>query len=390
MILFVSEKGLREDPNSPRQTFADILALSNVAYVKTTYTISCATRKGGCIHPNGFLRSHSDRILLAALRTDQEPSALLQAPGSHDRTRQAGMLDHASTLVQMQLKATDTTTGFSDKDIKSMTKLNFTISVIFTSSRDYSRTWRGRIDLSGVTTASSRRQLRPPVASVGSSRSAQQYLVLCAGVEHEDDINLNLLDFRSTRQQLEGGAAVFPACDFLKDRMGSGQRCREGGSPSASGGAAHDLDERDNQQTLSRTRSRTCSRRAPTASGRSSSITCGQAAPNMCCRWHQTASVSGLLPERFARRPYDRTNRGVRAWIEQCRARITRPSSDSTPPSKKTKLGPSASAYTTTFSSLSLPGGPLITRQPIANFTIDERQGTHRLSATRASRPMDP
>ncbi|KAI2499376.1 hypothetical protein MHU86_15088 [Fragilaria crotonensis] len=35
--------------------------------------------------------------------------------------------DHASTLVQMQLKTTDTTTGFSEKDIKSMTKLNFTV-----------------------------------------------------------------------------------------------------------------------------------------------------------------------------------------------------------------------------------------------------------------------
>ncbi|KAI2506389.1 hypothetical protein MHU86_8015 [Fragilaria crotonensis] len=50
----------------------------------------------------------------------------------------------------------------------------------------------------------------------------QQYLVLCAGVEHEDEINPALLEFRSTRQQLEDGAFVFPACDFLKERLGRG------------------------------------------------------------------------------------------------------------------------------------------------------------------------
>ncbi|KAI2507884.1 hypothetical protein MHU86_6542 [Fragilaria crotonensis] len=70
----------------------------------------------------------------------------------------------------------------------------------------------------------------------------------------------------------------------------------------------------------------------------------------MCCRWHLngkcvrscflSASHVALTTEQTA---------SVRAWIEQCRARMRRPSSDSTPPSKKTKLGPSASAYTTTF-----------------------------------------
>ena len=50
----------------------------------------------------------------------------------------------------------------------------------------------------------------------------QQYLVLCAGVEHEDEINPKLLKFRATRQQLEDGTFVFPACDFLKDRLGRG------------------------------------------------------------------------------------------------------------------------------------------------------------------------
>ncbi|KAI2497942.1 hypothetical protein MHU86_16548 [Fragilaria crotonensis] len=188
MILFVSEKGLGRTPTRPVQTFADILALSNVAYVKTTYTISCATRREGCIHPNGFLRSHSDRIL-PSRRFGQTRSLqpFCCGPQTLARSNATGRdaLDHASTLVQMQLKATDTTTGFSDKDIKSMTKLNFTIPRDFHQLARLLENMAGwpsssspavpvdayvgrvvsfpdassRIDLSDVTTASSRRQL---------------------------------------------------------------------------------------------------------------------------------------------------------------------------------------------------------------------------------------
>ena len=65
----------------------------------------------------------------------------------------------------------------------------------------------------------------------------QQYLVLCAGVEHEDEINLTLLEFRATHQQLEDGAFVFPACDFLKDRLGRGGDAKaEAQAPAAAPG----------------------------------------------------------------------------------------------------------------------------------------------------------
>ena len=60
----------------------------------------------------------------------------------------------------------------------------------------------------------------------------QQYLVLCAGVEHEDEINPTLLEFRATRQQLEDGAFVFPACNFLKDRLGRGADAANQWTPS--------------------------------------------------------------------------------------------------------------------------------------------------------------
>ncbi|KAI2489508.1 hypothetical protein MHU86_25085 [Fragilaria crotonensis] len=66
----------------------------------------------------------------------------------------------------------------------------------------------------------------------------QQYLVLCAGVEHEDEINPALLEFRSTRQQLEDGAFVFPACDFLKERLGRGVDQKGDSQPVAAAGSA--------------------------------------------------------------------------------------------------------------------------------------------------------
>ena len=50
----------------------------------------------------------------------------------------------------------------------------------------------------------------------------QQYLVLCAGVDHEEEINPLLLDFRAVRQQLKDGALVFPTYDFLSDKLGRG------------------------------------------------------------------------------------------------------------------------------------------------------------------------
>lgn len=40
-------------------------------------------------------------------------------------------VDHTSTLVPMQPKTTNTIIGFSDKDIKSMTTLLFTVPLDF-------------------------------------------------------------------------------------------------------------------------------------------------------------------------------------------------------------------------------------------------------------------
>jgi hypothetical protein len=56
----------------------------------------------------------------------------------------------------------------------------------------------------------------------------QQYLVLYAGVDHEEEINPSLLDFSAVRQQLEDGAFVFPTCNFLRDKLGRGAEPKVG------------------------------------------------------------------------------------------------------------------------------------------------------------------
>ncbi|KAI2497931.1 hypothetical protein MHU86_16537 [Fragilaria crotonensis] len=131
MILFVSRRTPWEDPNSPRQTFADILALSNVAYVQNHIHHFLRNTKGrDAFIPMGFCAAIRTASFLAD--ASDRPGAFSLfccGPQTLARSNATGRdaLDHASTLVQMQLKTTDTTTGFSDKDIKSMTKLNFTI-----------------------------------------------------------------------------------------------------------------------------------------------------------------------------------------------------------------------------------------------------------------------
>ncbi|KAI2500106.1 hypothetical protein MHU86_14373 [Fragilaria crotonensis] len=139
----------------------------------------------------------------------------------------------------------------------------------------------------------------------------QQYLVLCAGVEHEDEINPALLEFRSTRQQLEDGAFVFPACDFLKERLG------------------RPFPERRERHLAGVPRSR------PKWTDPEHVL---QVAPKREVRQE-------LFLERLARRPHDRTDDRRTSVDRAVPGAHAPPSSDATPPSKKTKLGPSASAY---------------------------------------------
>ncbi|KAI2489536.1 hypothetical protein MHU86_25067 [Fragilaria crotonensis] len=85
----------------------------------------------------------------------------------------------------------------------------------------------------------------------------QQYLVLCAGVEHEDEINPALLEFRSTRQQLEDGAFVFPASRLPQGAAGTWSRPKGDSQPVAAAGGSSG--RRGQPRTQSQTHSRTFS-----------------------------------------------------------------------------------------------------------------------------------
>ncbi len=122
MILFMSERGADgEKPTAPVSSFAELLSLSNVAYVQN--------------HIHNFLRNTKgiDALipmgLCAAIRTASFIADVSDRPGAFsmfccgpqalDRSTAGSreLYDYRNNLVQMQLKTTDTTTGFSDKDL---------------------------------------------------------------------------------------------------------------------------------------------------------------------------------------------------------------------------------------------------------------------------------
>ncbi len=152
-----------------------------------------------------------------------------------------------NSLIQMQLKTTDTTTGLSDKDIKNITKFGFTFP------RDFYELARLAQNMAGVTellfgfiarltamldnwhqfltrapgtTIPTLRQLAQTDPSAACQlgwfidRRMQQFLVLCASGRHEDVINLTLLDFGMTRLQLKDGAFEYKLSEFLCNRIG--------------------------------------------------------------------------------------------------------------------------------------------------------------------------
>ena len=378
MILFISERGADgERPSAPVSSFAELLSLSNVAYVQN--------------HIHNFLRNAKGRDALipmglcAAIRTASFIADVSDRPGAFslfccgpqvlDRSTAGSResYDYTNNLVQMQLKTTDTTTGFSDKDIKTMTKLSFTaprdfhelarlvenmagITEILFGRRspltDMLYEWRHFLTLSVGSTLATLRQLAHTDGTAACrlgwfiDRRTQQYLVLCAGVEHEEEINPSLLDFSTVRQQLEDGAFVFPACDFLRDKLGRGTESKPGattvtpsGSTSRTNRRAPPADEVINSQKDVFPKDPNDNWQVYLDHVRTGPI------PNMCCRWHLNGkcrsncflrdSHVALTTEQVA---------GVTEWIKQCRARMRRPTQNERT-GKKQKLGTSESAY---------------------------------------------
>ena len=378
MILFISERGVDgEKPTAPVPSFAELLSLSNVAYVQN--------------HIHNFLRNTKGRDALipmglcAAIRTASFIADVSDRPGAFslfccgpqalDRSTAGSResYDYTNNLVQMQLKTTDTTTGFSDKDIKTMTKLSFTVprdfhelarlvenmagitEILFgfrSPLTDMLYEWRHFLTLSVGSTLATLRQLahtdRTAACRLGwfIDRRMQQYLVLCAGVDHEDEINPSLLDFRTVRQQLEDGAFVFPACDFLRDKLGNSADSKYGaptvtpsGSTSRTNRRAPPADEVINSQKDLFPKDPNDNWQVYLDHVRSGPV------PNMCCRWHLNGKcrASCFLKDSHVALTTEQIA-SVREWIKQCRARMRRPT-NADGPGKKQKLGTSESAY---------------------------------------------
>ncbi|KAI2489101.1 hypothetical protein MHU86_25490 [Fragilaria crotonensis] len=213
----------------------------------------------------------------------------------------------------MQLKTTDTTTGFSDKDIKSMTKLNFTIPRDFhelarllenmagwpssSSARGPVDAYVGRvvsfpdassrIDLSDVTTASSRRQLGrlSPRLVHRETHATILGVVRRSGTRGRYQPESARLPFDASAT---GGRSLrLPRLRLLERQDGVRARCREGGSPSASGGGGarsgrkgQPADAVTNPQQDLFTKDANDVWQVFLDHVRSGPL------PNMCCRWH--------------------------------------------------------------------------------------------------------
>jgi hypothetical protein len=225
-------------PTRPITTFVEVLALSNNASMQN--------------HMHNFLR-HSKHLdvqiasgVCAAIRAGTFTSGATDCPGVFSlfccgpqaiEEATSGGKDadeQTNSLIHMQLKTTDTTTGLSDKDIKNITKFGFTFP------RDFYELARLVQNMAGVTellfgfnsrltvmldnwhqfltrapgtTISTLRQLAQADNSAACQldwfidRRMQQFLVLCASGRHEDVINSTLLALDQPGSNLRTGSS---------------------------------------------------------------------------------------------------------------------------------------------------------------------------------------
>jgi hypothetical protein len=261
----------------------------------------------------------------------------------------------------------------STQHIKTMTKLSFTaprdfqelaclvenmagITEILFGFRspltDMLYKWRHFLTLSVGSTLATLRQLAHTDGTAACrlgwfiDRCMQQYLVLCAGVDHKEEINPSLLDFRTVRQQLEDGAFTFPACDFLRDKLGRGADLKPGaptvtpsGSTSRTNRRAPPADEVINSQKDLFPKDPTDNWQVYLDHVRTGPV------PNMCCRWHLNGKCrsSCFLRDSHVALTTDQVV-SVKEWIKQCRSCMRRPTSNEGT-GRKQKLGTSECAY---------------------------------------------
>ena len=419
LVLFASE--LTPDgmvPTRPTRSFLEVLALTNVAFMQN--------------HMHNFLR-HSKSLdvqiasgVCAAIRTGTFTSGATDRPGAFSlfccgpQVIEAATSDgkdaneQTNSLIQMQLKTTDTTTGLSDKDIKNIAKFGFTIP------RDFFELARLMQNMAGVTellfgfnarltvmldnwhqfltrapgsTIPTLRQLAQAEPSAACQlgwfidRRMQQFLVLCASGRHDDVINSTLLDFGTTRQQLEDGAFEYKLSEYLRDRVGRRGTAAPAAAAASSGSATRAATRASKSADATINPQKGVFETTSNDTWQVFIDHAGSAPiPNMCCRWHLNGKCVKNCFNAASHIQLDDTQiDAVKAWIEKCRARMPRNSSDART-AKKQKLGHSDSAYTrfnfVAMSSLpgrrapDLPIGAPVAHSSVAPVVIHARRGT--------------
>ena len=132
LILFASEVDPDDRvPTRPVKTFVEILALNNVAFVRNHKNHFLQHTKGLDVQiPSGLcVAIRTGSVTLGSTDRPGAFSPFCCGPQAIEATDSGGRdaNEHASSLMQTQLKTTDTKTGLSDNDIKSISKYSFTI-----------------------------------------------------------------------------------------------------------------------------------------------------------------------------------------------------------------------------------------------------------------------
>jgi hypothetical protein len=170
--------------------------------------------------------------------------------------------------------------------------------------------------------------------------------VLCAGVDHEEEINPLLLDFRAVRKQLEDRAFVFPACDFLRDKLGRGAEPKLGATTVMPIGSASRTNRRNPPADEILNPQKDLFPKDPTNNWQVYlNLMRTGLIQNMYCRWHLNGKcrLSCFLRDSHVALTTDQVA-SVKEWIKQCRSRMCRPThTEGT--GKKKKLGTSESVY---------------------------------------------
>ena len=247
LILFASER--EEDGQVrlvPLESYKEIIELANTGHVLQHLQNHLHNVLGlDALVPTGLCAAIKVASFISVLRDRPEAFSLFSC-GPQPVATTAADDDPADDILRMQLKVTDTTTGLSDKDIKKLTVVRHTLpkdfhelttmldnfagitALVFGSASPITsmlRGWSRFLTKSGGTVVTSLRHMAIADKTAPSrlgwfiDRRLQQFLTACASCDHADMVDLDLFDFRLTRQAIRDGAFVYPLCPYLADKF---------------------------------------------------------------------------------------------------------------------------------------------------------------------------